>query len=397
MTPGGFMQAKLYFEARERRGSALIYVIVARAALIALCSLAVDLGRYEVAHSQGYNAAVSAARAGAAAMALSGSTAASVTTAATNTAINNSVDGQPITSGMVTVKFVKWDSATNTGTNESTANYSKANAVKVFISYNVPLVFAQVLGLSKKALVEHSTAEVVTAVDTPYVVATGNPWLAGEPSGTQGSQPDPGFTTTHGTEDHQYKYDIAGTPGNDTNGAAASAGTYGSYEPYTSPVQIAFTVTPGATITITNTSGTVSWDHDTTPFSDPTGNSGANGTSDDAASNGVAEHGIADVTMPLGAMVGVFLGSGLPDDIATPPPPLNFGTQAERDYVGLAPQLQQPFYVGTGQTSSSQQQEIVVPANATRMFIGIMDGWEWSNNNGGFNATVTQTNIVTVE
>ena len=391
------MRPGCQFRARNRRGAALVYVVIALVAMIGLCSLAVDLGRYEEAHSQAYNAAAAAARAGAAAMALSGSTSTSVTTAATNAATNKSLDGQPVTSAMVTVKFVKWNDATHTGTAESAANYSQANAVSVYISYNVPLPFAQVLGLSSKKAVEFSTAEVSVQVDTPYVVATGNPWLAGEPAGTTASQPDPGWSSSSPNSDHRYQYDIAGTPGNDTNGGAASTSTYSSYEPYTSPVQIAFTVTPGSTITITNTSGTVSWDHNTTPFSDPTGNSGGNGNSDDAKANGVAEHGIADVTMPLGSMVGVFLGSSLPDSISTPPPPLNFSTQAERDYVGLEPQLQQPFYVGTGQTSSSQQQEITVPANATRMFMGIMDGWEWSNNNGGFNATVTQTTIVTVQ
>ena len=389
------MYCKSSSRPRQRRGAALIYVVLVVIAMVGLCSLAVDLGRYEVAHSQVYNAAVAAARAGAAAMAQSGATASSITTAATNAATNNTVDGQSITSSMVTVVFVKWNSATRTGTVKSAANFDKANSVRVYVTYTVPLAFAQVIGLSSKKAVEFSTAEVVTQVDTPYVVATGNPWLAGEPAGTQGSQPDPGFTTTHGNTDHQYKYDIAGTPGQDTNGDPATTSTYGSYEPYTSPVQIAFTVVPGSTITISNTSGSVSWDHGTAPFSDATGNTGQTGTSSNAAANGIAEHGIADVTMPLGSMAAVFLGSSLPDNITTPPTPLNFGTQAERDYVGLAPQLQQPFYVGTGQTSSSQQQEIVVPANATRLFMGIMDGWEWSNNNGGFNCTVTQTTIDT--
>jgi hypothetical protein len=48
----------------------------------------------------------------------------------------------------------------------------------------------------------------------------------------------------------------------------------------------------------------------------------------------------------------------------------------------------QPYYVGNGQTIAGGRQEIVVPANATRLFLGVMDGWEWSNNSGGFNCTI---------
>ncbi|HET6248211.1 MAG TPA: TadG family pilus assembly protein [Tepidisphaeraceae bacterium] len=383
------------YRRRDRRGAALVYVCVIMLAMMGLASLSVDLGRYECAHVQLHSAADAAARTAALALSKSGATASSVTTAATTVATANTADGQQITSSMVTVQLITWNDTTHTGAIAS--GISTANAVRVYLSYSVPTVFAQVLGVTSKMAVESSTAELVKQVDTPTVYATGNPWLAGEPAGTLGSQPDPNWSATSPNPDHRYKNDIAGTPGTDTNGGTESTSTYASYEPYNSPAKIAFTVTPGATVTITNTSGIVQWDHGTSPNTDPSGNSGTNPSYDDAASGGISEHGMADVTMPLGSMVGVFLGSGLPDDIATVPPPLDFSTQAARDYDNLAPKVQQPFYAGTGQTSGGTQQEIVVPANATRLYLGIMDGWEWSNNNGSFSATVTETKVVTVQ
>lgn len=374
---------------RSRRGMVLVYVTLIMSALMGICSLAVDLGRYEVAHNQMYNAAMALAKAGAAQLP-NGSTA--VVNAIHSLAADCTVDGHTLQTSAITIQYIKWVSAANF-TIESTANISQANAVRVILSYNVPLAFAEVLGLANKQAVEMSTAELSIQTATPYVYATGDPWLAGEPAGTQGSQADPNYAGLNVNTDHRYPYDIAGTPGTSVGGASS----YGSGQPYASPIQVAITVTPGATITITNVTGTVSHDYDTPVGINATGNNGGAGISDNAKANGIAEHGIADVTMPLGAMNAVFLGTGLPDNIATVPSPLDFSTQAKRDYLGLKPDLQQPFFVGTGQTSGGQQQQIVVPPNATRLFMGIMDGWEWNNNLGGFNCTITQTQIITVQ
>ena len=349
-------------------------------------------GRYEVCHSQLYNAAMAAARAGAAK--IPNGTAASVSTAAIAAATSNVVDGQAITAGSVTVEYLNWTSKANCPV-VTTANFSSAtvNAVRVSITYNVPLAFAKVLGLANKAAVEFSVAKVVTQTDTPHVYATGNPWLAGEPAGTQASQPDPSYSSSNPDPDHLYPYDLAGTPGTEVGGKSKG---YTKREQYASPVQIAFTVTPGTTITITNTSGSVSYDHDTAAYLDATGNTGTSWITHNAAANNISEHGISDVTMPLGSMVGVFLSNTLPDN-NTAPTTLDFSTQASRDYVSLQPKLQQAFYTGTGTTSGGVQQEFLVPPNATRLFMGIMDGWEWNNNNGAFDCTVTQTSITTVQ
>jgi hypothetical protein len=105
---------------------------------------------------------------------------------------------------------------------------------------------------------------------------------------------------------------------------------------------------------------------------------------------------MSDATMPLNSINGVFLSNTQPDS-GTVPAALDFTTQASRDYTSISPAVQQVFYIGDGQTSGSVQQQIVVPAGATRFFLGTMDGWEWSNNVGGYTATITETAIETVQ
>jgi hypothetical protein len=107
-------------------------------------------------------------------------------------------------------------------------------------------------------------------------------------------------------------------------------------------------------------------------------------------------------------MVGVFMDAtgatsgATADETATGasvPAGKDFSTQTSRDYTSIEPQLNQSFYVGNGSTSSgagSVQQTIVIPPNATTLFLGTMDGHEWSNNQGGFNATITQFQIQVV-
>ena len=204
---------------RKRRGAALIYVSIIMVAMMGLAVAGGGPGQNTSARTCSCIRPPTPPPAqGALAMSQSGSTAATVTAYASYIdATANPVDGQTITSNMVTVQFIIWDDASHTGT--VTATYSLGtNAVRVLISYSVPTLFAKILGQTSKTAVESSTAEYVKEVDTPTVYATGNPWLAGEPAGTNGSQPDPGYSATTPNSDHLYKYDKAGTPGKNTNG-----------------------------------------------------------------------------------------------------------------------------------------------------------------------------------
>ena len=371
----------------------MVYIVVMMSTLMALCSLALDVAHIQLVNTELQRAADAATRAAILQLA-NGTTA--TTTAATTVATENTVDDQLITSSQVSVQLLNWTSSSNYTV---VATAALANAVKVTVSDNVPFFFANMMGFHTHVASRSSTAEQIVQTSTQFVSTLSNPWLAGEPTGTQGSQPDPAWDGQGVNPEHPWQYDIAGPNGG-----------YNSYgEPYASPVQASITVTPGATITLSNVVGQGNNDFTQSAEYDATGNdNGYSANYDDAASKGVAEHGIADATMPLNSVNAVFLGSSLPDS-NTPPSTLDFSTQAERDYTAgtnngqaelngeFAPQLQQVFYVGNGQTSTAAQESFIVPAGATRVFLGTMDGWEWSNNSGGFTVTITQKSIAFVQ
>ena len=68
-----------------------------------------------------------------------------------------------------------------------------------------------------------------------------------------------------------------------------------------------------------------------------------------------AEHGISDITVPIDSLIGVFLGPDQPD-LNPPPSALDFSTAAARDYMTLAPALQQVFFLGDGLTDGGDVQ-----------------------------------------
>lgn len=100
-----------------------------------------------------------------------------------------------------------------------------------------------------------------------------------------------------------------------------------------------------------------------------------------------AEHGIANAVAPSRALMGVFLGDF--DPALTPPPlSLDYRTQGNvpggTAFADFAPQLKQVFFIGDGLTPDGTSQQIVAPEGATRLFLGVMDGFEWGNNLGRF-------------
>jgi hypothetical protein len=86
----------------------------------------------------------------------------------------------------------------------------------------------------------------------------------------------------------------------------------------------------------------------------------------------VPENGIANLLAPTDALVGVFLGQGRPD--ASPLPPDLAGPTA-------TPLLKQVFLIGSSRS-------ITVPEGATRLFLGIMDGFGWWDNSGSFTVSI---------
>jgi hypothetical protein len=394
----------------------MVYVIIMMSVLMGFCAMAVDLTRTEVAKTELQRVADAAARAAVANL-YAGNAAAQ--NAAVAVAAMEEVDGVPVTlSAANDIQFINWTSASSYTV---VANASAANAVRIYARRTtangnpIPMLFAGALGKPTIDVWASAIAALVTTQsETDWVGANSNPWMAGQSAGTQGSEPDPAYPSTT----HKWKYDVYGTYG----GTNPSADSYGDpkNEPYANPMQASFSVTPGAIITVSvplNSSNTA----ENYPTSSPTAyaNGDDGGTyasySDDAATNTSApgysgagssssasdatgsEHGMSNISTPINSVVGVFLDNSNPSSEGTSPPGMDFSTQTERDYVSMEPQLRQTFYAGNGETSGGIQQMIVVPQNATRFFLGTMDGHEWSNNSGGYNATITEQVIELVQ
>jgi len=161
--------------------------------------------------------------------------------------------------------------------------------------------------------------------------------------------------------------------------------------PAQSPVQVAGLSVTGGNIYTFQSLGQVS-NGPGTPVDGPDG--GVLGSQFGATTHWVdwfvngPQNGIGDITVPWNSVIGVFLGPGQPD-LNTPPGALDFSTQASLDYLTLSPLLQQPFFIGDGLTSSGVLQQVIAPSGATRLFLGTMDSYQWGDNTGSFQVTIT--------
>ena len=118
---------------------------------------------------------------------------------------------------------------------------------------------------------------------------------------------------------------------------------------------------------------------------------GGNGS---AGSNLTGLAGLSGYLGPQGPLAGVFLDDDIP--LAGRPATLDFtpgglGT----DFLTLSPLLKQVFYIGDGVTSGGVFQEFIAPAGATRLFLGIPDGFgfggapgAYDDNDGSYRVTI---------
>ncbi|MCC6729471.1 MAG: PEP-CTERM sorting domain-containing protein [Chthonomonadales bacterium] len=193
------------------------------------------------------------------------------------------------------------------------------------------------VGLAALALVAGGAGAQVTV----SVPGTSDPWLAGMPAGSTASS--------------------------------------GDVAPAQSPVEVlGLTLVGGALLTFDAT-GSVS----NTPSPSGLTPDGGGFVGHSAGD----ENGIANVVAPNNSLVGVFLDAGQPD-LTPAPATLNF-IGIGLDFVGLSPLLKQVFFIGDGVTSGSVAQQFTVPAGATRLYLGTMDGYGWYNNSGSFTVRVS--------
>jgi hypothetical protein len=160
------------------------------------------------------------------------------------------------------------------------------------------------------------------------------------------------------------------------NGSACCTG---DSAPAHSPVQVTgVSLAPGSTITFSATGGV-----------DNAGGIPAQGPDGGGVGTTPPNNGIAGATWPINALVGVFLDDSLPD--ATPAPSaLDFSAGSGTAFTTLSPGLKQAFFIGDGRTGtgSGAVQSFVVPAGATRLFLGTSDGFGWFNNSGSLSVTI---------
>jgi len=334
---------------RARPGQTLIIVIISWAAICGFVSLGVDLGRARLAKSQLSDAASAAARRGV--YGLDDGTAVSKAIAA---AADNTCDGDPVVLQPADVEIGVWDAAARTFTpTAGSPNAVRVTARRTAARGNpIPTPFAALIGRSNVDAIAVAVATITTPTNTQInVPGTANPWLAGMPAGT----------TANG-------FDSA---------------------PTASPTQVqGLNITPGACLNF-NFTGSVSYYPGTQPFN-PDGN--PNWIINNWGSQNGGEHGIANVYAPLTSVIGVFLDDNLPTG-SPPPASLDFSTAASRDFASLAPQLKQPFFIGDGLSGATGTvQQFIVPAGATRLFLGVVDGSGWLDNVGSFSVTVHGVN-----
>jgi Putative Flp pilus-assembly TadE/G-like len=365
---------------RSRKGVTVLYGIVLMVTLVMFVSLAVDMGRVQVAKTELRRATDAAARYGAMGLKniLNGNSAASSNAIAA--AADNTVDGTPLVVSSSDVQLLIWNTATNTGT--VTTDPTLANAVQVTCRRTaatgnaIPMMFARVLGFNSYDVTATSVALFTPGTSQSYTVkATGNPFLAGMPAGSQAS---------------------VGNPHNNPDTAGiTNTGTQSASSVKQSPLLTSIPFASGSPLSFDGIDGSASNSSSSTVVS-------ADGNSSDIESNYTGnDNHILGMTGPLNSLVGVFLDDTQPSLSSTPTAddsacPSDYSDTTKLNRLSYAPKLKQIFFIGDGRTSDGQVQQFIPPAGATRLFLATWDGYEWNNNVGSFNATVHMPGNVTL-
>lgn len=101
---------------------------------------------------------------------------------------------------------------------------------------------------------------------------------------------------------------------------------------------------------------------------------GPEGNGTPGVSNLSAFAGISGYIGTQGALVGVFLTDAIAS--GSPPPTLDFSnTGLGINFTTLSPEIGQVFFIGDGQNAAAVLQQFIAPLGATRLALGIADGF----------------------
>ncbi len=106
--------------------------------------------------------------------------------------------------------------------------------------------------------------------------------------------------------------------------------------------------------------------------------------------------GISGYEGPQGALVGIFLDDSVPSGWTGLPDTADFRTTGiGTSFTSLSPELGQVFFIGDGFTETGETQIFAAPDDATRLFLGIPDGFSfvgapgaYEDNDGSFQAEI---------
>ena len=382
----------------RRRGSALLLALFVMVLLLVVGAFAVDWGRSRMAQAQLQSAVDAATRYGATKLGVS---AGAVEARVYQSLSENPVDGLSIPDSAVTVSYYDYDAAAET-LSETTAKLANSVGVRVELTGDdgVAVMFGEIVGLGRVGIAAESVATLHTEMERIGVGACYNPWLAGAAPGTVANQ-----YNMKGNPDYAGPLGASGSPvgltldlsGGDSlafdsiNGGAAfdPSLTLADADGYTSKV-------------FTNRFATGRVREMDEPYLDLNGDGqpdagwpGQEWKDAYPTNNNGVENGIADIAAPACSVIAVFLGPGVPVDGDEASTQLLFDTTERRDFTVLKPELNQPFFIGDGRTSDGKQQRFEIPAGATRIFLGVMDLYEWNNNVGGFTTAVKEYGKIT--
>lgn len=113
--------------------------------------------------------------------------------------------------------------------------------------------------------------------------------------------------------------------------------------------------------------------------------------------------GISGYRGPQGPLTAVFLDDSIPS-AGPAPATLNFEPAGLGiDFLTLTPALRQVFYIGDGVTGGNAFQTFIAPAGATRLFLGIPDGFgfvgapgAYDDNDGAYRIRIGVNEVPTV-